>query len=1093
LLDWQQQRTELKANRSKSEGGILAKGHVALVVGDHRLYGKISDLDEQTCEVEFFLSVAVRKTERYPRKRITHAHLQKQTRVFVQKSSGIWRVGRVRSSAREEDGSFSYEIRFPNGLDAEFNERDLHVRCLDEFSDPAETLAAGCAETQYFADRRRKALDRLIALRGAARGLTGMLSSAVELVPHQVSAVRRVLTDTTQRYLLADEVGLGKTVEAGAIARQLLIDRSVEKVVFLVPDNLITQWDDELQRKFFLSEFSDAEVEIIGHSQAGTISIEHPPDLLVIDEAHRVVTTAQFEPTPAQSIHIRKIASAAARLLLLSATPGLADETQFLGILNLLDPAAFPLYEPDRFKLKVEKRQEIGRFLLAFRPGANIFVLKQQAQSALVLFSSDTFVKETVEKLLSAVQAGKLIEDFVLELRDHVARTYRIHQRIVRSRRSDIEGWAMWPRGPRSSVDDGVQLDLRHVRFEFNRSDEMASVWNTIEAWRDDALNASRKSNSLEAALANRCVALYSYAMSGSSALNTLVQSEKELFSGERDLLNAIGASSVSTVGSDDRYAAIASALLDWRGQQPRLAGRSPQKIACFCSDHLDALKLTEHLTRSIGSGYVACAFNSSLSATADLIGAFELDGTKWILVCDSESEEGVNLQFVHTIFHVDLPMSPARLEQRIGRLDRFGRRINGVFHRVLLPVDDEESPWRAWFDLLANGFQIFTRSVSDVQFLLDKLQIDIANALFQEGAAGLARIQPQVQADIARERTKLDEQGAIDSLSLFHDSGADFVKELEQIEDDEDAIREDIVPWMSEVLGIHHLRQIENSEIVRLHWSEQTLLPTIPWKGFLASGLDRASTWKRAQSGRRGRNSVALLRPGSQAIDSLERISRWDDRGIAYSTWRFDPSWKRPTWRGFRLVWQVEPSCGEPGPLYHTDGDSELLRRAESFLKTERYEQVFDESGAEVTDSQVLAAVRRRYSNRYDESGRRDINLGSRFGEQRKEMDSALLENTIHFVRDSAYETLVRSELYVTRVSAALEMCKVEMIRARGSLHQRALIHVGESGIEPMWLKSELDRLVRLENAVRIPHIRLDEIGFLIISGTQQQAEMPI
>src|SRR5690606_944793 len=105
--------------------------------------------------------------------------------------------------------------RFPNGSTADISELDLYVRPWDAPEDPAEVLACGGAESQYLHDRRRAAIEPLRDLRSACQGLTALASAGVDLVPHQVAAVRRVLTDPVQRYLLADEVGLGKTIEAG--------------------------------------------------------------------------------------------------------------------------------------------------------------------------------------------------------------------------------------------------------------------------------------------------------------------------------------------------------------------------------------------------------------------------------------------------------------------------------------------------------------------------------------------------------------------------------------------------------------------------------------------------------------------------------------------------------------------------------------------------------------------------------------------------------------------------------------------------------------------------------------------------------------
>jgi ATP-dependent helicase HepA len=79
--------------------------------------------------------------------------------------------------------------------------------------------------------------------------LTALSSASVEFVPHQIAAVRRILTDPIQRYLLADEVGLGKTIEAALVVRQHLIDEPRTKVVIAVPSQLLEQWRSELSNE----------------------------------------------------------------------------------------------------------------------------------------------------------------------------------------------------------------------------------------------------------------------------------------------------------------------------------------------------------------------------------------------------------------------------------------------------------------------------------------------------------------------------------------------------------------------------------------------------------------------------------------------------------------------------------------------------------------------------------------------------------------------------------------------------------------------------------------------------------------------------
>src|SRR5262249_12442227 len=139
-------------------GGWLNK--IVMVPTDRRFFGKVVGLENGHFEIEFFQSVALREKMKLPFAAVKHTKLPSQTRVFVQTNQHAWRVGRVVEGLQGSDTSFTYEVKFPNSKTSDVHEDRLFVRCLDLFSDPADILAYGCAETQFFADRRRTALGR---------------------------------------------------------------------------------------------------------------------------------------------------------------------------------------------------------------------------------------------------------------------------------------------------------------------------------------------------------------------------------------------------------------------------------------------------------------------------------------------------------------------------------------------------------------------------------------------------------------------------------------------------------------------------------------------------------------------------------------------------------------------------------------------------------------------------------------------------------------------------------------------------------------------------------------------------------------------
>ena len=350
--------------------------------------GKLQCTADGRCVISIFHSIQRSEEIECEVGAVTRAYLSPQTRAYVLDDERM-RVGRISDYLQQENGLVTYELRFPNGKKKDFSEIDLFVRPWNAPEDPAEVLAAGGAESQFLHDRRQAALTPLRSLTRAAQGLTSLLSAGIDFVPHQVAAVRRVLSDPIQRYLLADEVGLGKTIEAGLIIRQHLIDNPDTEVLVATPSALCEQWRSELSEKLRLDQFGEP-FECCSHAEIARVM--RTPDVLVVDEAHHLVGIDDG-PLAAAAACLRKLARDVPVLLLLSATPPLGEEARFLALLNLLDPLTHPLDDLDGFRAKLEQRRAIGRLLLSLDPDASGIVLRQRGAELIRSFPDDTVVR----------------------------------------------------------------------------------------------------------------------------------------------------------------------------------------------------------------------------------------------------------------------------------------------------------------------------------------------------------------------------------------------------------------------------------------------------------------------------------------------------------------------------------------------------------------------------------------------------------------------------------------------------------------------------------------------------------------------------
>ncbi len=268
--------------------------------------------------------------------------LPSQTRCFHLTDDEV-RYGRVLACETEGPPPRYYFVKFPGEDKLErLREDEFSVGSYYPGDDPLDVLAALANETPFFFENRAAMLRELLQQHRLAHGLPALRSPKIDLFPHQVQIADRILRDPIIRYLLADEVGLGKTIEAGLVLRQLKLDAPETKIGVFVPDQLVQQWSEELVRRF---ELYDA--EILPHSAlAEKAKIRAPRDVVVIDEAHRLFVGQGCEALAAGATNL---AAEVRHLLLLSATPVLYHDAELLALLELLDPDNYSTSDLEAF------------------------------------------------------------------------------------------------------------------------------------------------------------------------------------------------------------------------------------------------------------------------------------------------------------------------------------------------------------------------------------------------------------------------------------------------------------------------------------------------------------------------------------------------------------------------------------------------------------------------------------------------------------------------------------------------------------------------------------------------------------------------
>jgi ATP-dependent helicase HepA len=962
-----------------------------LVIVDSKYgIGKVVDIIDNYADVRFFQNITKQFIERFRINELKLAYLSPQTRVYIKGDDGTWKIGRVRSYDFANKPIMDYSIRFPNKKDYWYTSDDLEVRCLLPLEDPTEVLSTSGGESQFLYDSRVKVLEWLINLRVASRGLTSVTSASIDLVVHQINIARKILSDPIQRYLLSDEVGMGKTIEAGIVAKQCLLDSTSHNVWIIVPQHLISKWKREMSSRFSL-EYYFERIKIITPEKI--IHQEGIPELIIIDEAHHIIGDRNTYPDSIRE-KIIFLAQQSNKLLLLSATPGIGNEDILLSLLKVLDPAIYKDETLDKFKEKLKRQTEHGVFLRTLKTNQSEFLLKRNLSKVSDLFPNDLYAKNLASKLLTSLgieSEEQEVNSLIIQLRSHLTETWRLHNRLIRTRRIDTEGWEFQDRG----LKNGNEYNKENIKVITQPNSNVEDINESIEEWRSHlASNIDDLSIKKLTEIINRYISLLETSNADYEIFKKVIKEyiKCPVFSSEIKFLNDI-----NDVISEYNYdMSINELSLNIKSFLNDIESTSIGVL--FVTDPHLAEKYLISLQKVIGNEKVLL-FNEFNNSSYDL----NVDLDIRIIICDKSSEEGVDFQFADAIIHLDLPLNPSRIEQRIGRLDRYGRtKTNKIKHLIILPSDNDLHPWKVWKELLSDGFGIFNEPISDVQLKLEEITFGLHQNLFKFGSTGLEHdfnenddivgpLIESIQSLIISERESLDEQYALNHLSLQESDSLNLRDEIEDSEYDEKKLENDINHWLFKVLKFYKWKC--DNKAFEIKWSDKsTLVPkqqfwdmdniytTDMWEGEFKSSLDRKLSYYRKESVENG--DISLLRLGHPLFFTLQHYMEWEDRGTTFSTYRVvDDKFPIIIPQGdirimFKLHFIVE--AGSPFKEKEHEYNSNrhvYMRRADDYFPPQIFTVYIDEDLNIIENKEIIDTLDEPYFSHK----KVDTNMGSR------------------------------------------------------------------------------------------------------------------
>jgi len=501
-------------------------------------------------------------------------------------------------------------------------------------------------------------------------GILSALSSGVIPLPHQLHVLERALETRNIRYILADEVGLGKTIEAGMIIKELKARGLITRILVVCPTGLVSQWSVEMQEKFhekfqviLPSDFdtirrltdnddvygqfdqvispmdsikpvekhagwSDKRVEKYNQERIEAI-INSGWDLIIIDEAHRVAGSSSYVARYKLGY---LLSQASPYLLLLTATPHNGKTEPFLRLVRLLDEQAFPNYKSivkeqvAPYLIRSEKREAIDN-------NGNLLFKKRYTHLVELHWDERHSLQRQLYELVSSY-VSKIYDKARWNRKKNMCLIFLmiIMQRMVTS--------------STAAVRQSLEHRLRVLLEEETRVNTMSeSDWDErdIEDGDADAMEAMSLDRSAE------------------------IEELKMIIS-------------VAKQAEFQHHDVKVDALFDTIDE---LQSEDPAQKIILLTEFVGTQVYLKELLES--RGYSVSVLNGSMDIEERNNALNEFKMSTGIFISTDAGGEGLNLQFANIIINYDLPWNPMKIEQRCGRADRIGQQRDVHIYNMII------------------------------------------------------------------------------------------------------------------------------------------------------------------------------------------------------------------------------------------------------------------------------------------------------------------------------------------------------------------------------------------------------------------------
>lgn len=680
------------------------------------------------------------------------------------------------------DDVFEYEVEDEEGETMTVSEYDLQVHEGSAAPDVENMLIQRDAAPWHLVSARIRLLESFFAATRRSLGIVGYNGARMLPIAHQINAARYALQFGRIRFLLADEVGLGKTVEAGLIVSTLRKYFPDWETAIFVPESLQAQWAFEMYGKFgkiifsLGEEMTDEEEEdgeevgfILPHGKAADFAERRSPEILVVDEAHRILHDERAVEA------LTELSRNAHAVLLLTATPVSDDVRNLMTLFQVLDPENYAdLANADAMRRLRDAEPAIEKFLAQIRQPNPDPLAARKAWKATAIIDD-----EVDAHLNQAADGGDNLSPSGADVARHqlhvaaslVVDRYYPGSRMLRYRRKFLA--------------QDNPLPLRVVgTVDYKTTPDEDRAIACMRQWLDLARDADNSSDEQTQRVA---AALIQATHSSPLALldwiaqrrGTLEPPEHRVTADPIHLARGAMRALPMLPGEDEVLAQMEIVATRWQ-RFSRAVDATLRPLAETPRFKAFLQFLRETLEDDPDSHFlVFTSFESNVrplyllvkKALTDLAEVFEMSGLQKriereksafefqefpagsVLISDELGGEGRNFQFATHVIHYDLPLAPWMVEQRIGRCDRVGRAEEmDVDSQVLVAKGQLDE---VIFDFLSEGVGVFNESIAPVEAELDDVTTRMMQVCIDDGSSGVLDLVEEVATHLeaARER----------------------------------------------------------------------------------------------------------------------------------------------------------------------------------------------------------------------------------------------------------------------------------------------------------------------------------------------------